>query len=304
MNGSVTVRQAEDLEGGALTYAEIKAIASGNPAVMEEVKVDTEIRKLDQLRAAHVNQQHNIRWEVRSPPDHIACNRGRHAAYIEDIATRDAHGDEDFTMTIGNRTYTGKDARANAGDALNEVAWSWRNDRSVQVRGSFKGFEILTRSSAVMDRAPDLFIRGAETYEANLNLRNPHGTIASIEHALRGLDRHAENSRLRIGRDEKALADYRTQLGRQFEHADRLKELLAKQAELNALLDLDKSDAQALADTPDQPKEVVQQASAPFDQEGVTAGHLPSEPNSRHGVDSLSAVLGSASRQRHSEPAF
>ncbi len=50
MNGSVTVRQAEDLEGGALTYAEIKAIASGNPAVMEKVKVDTEIRNLDQLR--------------------------------------------------------------------------------------------------------------------------------------------------------------------------------------------------------------------------------------------------------------
>ena len=71
MNGSVTVRQAEDLEGGALTYAEIKAIASGNPAVMEKVKVDTEIRKLDQLRASHINQQHNIRWQVRNLPDHI-----------------------------------------------------------------------------------------------------------------------------------------------------------------------------------------------------------------------------------------
>src|SRR5664279_5818612 len=65
MNGSVTVRQAEDLEGGALTYAEIKAIASGNPAVMEKVKVDTEVRKLDQLRASHRNQQHNIRWSIK-----------------------------------------------------------------------------------------------------------------------------------------------------------------------------------------------------------------------------------------------
>ena len=71
MNGSVTVRQAEDLEGGALTYAEIKAIASGNPAVMEKVKVDTEIRKLDQLRASHINQQHNIRWQVKSLPEQI-----------------------------------------------------------------------------------------------------------------------------------------------------------------------------------------------------------------------------------------
>ena len=64
MNGSVTVRQAEDLEGGALTYAEIKAIASGNPAVMEKVKVDTEIRKLDQLRSSHINQQYAIRRSI------------------------------------------------------------------------------------------------------------------------------------------------------------------------------------------------------------------------------------------------
>ena len=67
MSGSTSVRTAEDLEGGALTYAEIKAIASGNPAVMEKVKVDTEIRKLDQLRAAHINQQHSIRMEMRKP---------------------------------------------------------------------------------------------------------------------------------------------------------------------------------------------------------------------------------------------
>jgi hypothetical protein len=68
MNGSVTVRQAEDLEGGSLTYAEIKAIASGNPAVMEKVRVDTKVRKLDQLRAGHINQQYQIRRELNSIP--------------------------------------------------------------------------------------------------------------------------------------------------------------------------------------------------------------------------------------------
>src|SRR5262249_41444982 len=71
MAGGTSVRAAEDLEGGALTYAEIKAIASGNPAVMEKVKVDTEIRKLDQLRAAHLNQQHAIRMQMHSIPEQI-----------------------------------------------------------------------------------------------------------------------------------------------------------------------------------------------------------------------------------------
>lgn len=60
-----SVRSAEDLDSGALTYAEIKAIASGNPAVVEKIKIDTEIRKLDQLRAVHANQQRHIRWEIR-----------------------------------------------------------------------------------------------------------------------------------------------------------------------------------------------------------------------------------------------
>jgi len=87
MNGSVTVRQAEDLEGGALTYAEIKAIASGNPAVMEKVKVDTEIRKLDQLRASHINQQHNIRWQIKSLPEHIESGKKYHAAAHGELST-------------------------------------------------------------------------------------------------------------------------------------------------------------------------------------------------------------------------
>ncbi len=111
MNGSVTVRQAEDLEGGALTYAEIKAIASGNPAVMEKVKVDTEVRKLDQLRASHVNQQHNIRWSIKSLPEHIERGQKYHAALTADIGTRDAHAEDEFTMTIGKREFSGKGAR-------------------------------------------------------------------------------------------------------------------------------------------------------------------------------------------------
>jgi hypothetical protein len=102
MNGSVTVREAQDLEGGALTYAEIKAIASGNPAVMEKVRIDTEVRKLDQLRASHINQQHKIGWEVKGLPDEIRRAKDTHAKVVADIATRNQHADEDFTMTVGN----------------------------------------------------------------------------------------------------------------------------------------------------------------------------------------------------------
>jgi N12 class adenine-specific DNA methylase len=248
MNGSVTVRQAEDLEGGALTFAEIKAIASGNPAVMEKVKVDTEIRKLDQLRASHINQQHNIRWQVKSLPEHIEQARKYHAGVAADMATRDAHAEEEFIMKVGNREFSGKGGREDAGRALNAVVTSWRDDKTLKVRGSFKGFEILSRGSAFEDREPELLLRSKETYKANLNADNPLGTILSIEHTLRSLDRKAEDEQHEIERQEKALADYRAQMNRPFEHEARLKDLLARQAQLNAALDLDKHEAQVVAE--------------------------------------------------------
>jgi N12 class adenine-specific DNA methylase len=251
MNGSVTVRQAEDLEGGALTYAEIKAIASGNPAVMEKVKVDTEVRKLDQLRASHINQQHNIRWELKALPERIERGQKNHAAVTGDIGTRDAHVDEEFTMKVGNREFSGKGAREEAGKALNSVAMSWKDDKTLKVRGHYGGFDILSQGGKFEGGNPDLYVRGRETYKANLNPDSPQGTISSIEHVLRSLDRRAEEEQREVERQEKAQADFQGQLGKPFEHEARLKELLVKQAQLNASLDLDKHEMQAVAEEPD-----------------------------------------------------
>jgi N12 class adenine-specific DNA methylase len=276
MNGSVTVRQAEDLEGGALTYAEIKAIASGNPAVMEKVKIDTEVRKLDQLRASHINQQHNIRWQVKSLPEQIEQARKYHAGVAADIATRDKHAEEDFTMRVGNREFSGKGAREEAGNALNTVVMSWRDDKTLKARGHFKGFEILSRGSQIQDGIPELFVRGKEIYKANLNPDSPQGTIASIESVLRSLDRRAEDEQREIERHEKALAEYRAQLNRPFEHEARLRELLAKQAQLNAALDLDKHEAQVV-DEAREPEERTVPAgfAARIQTENRTAAMVP-----------------------------
>jgi hypothetical protein len=245
MNGSVTVRHAEDLDGGALTYAEIKAIASGNPAVIEKVKVDTEIRKLDQLRASHINQQHNIRWQVKNLPDRIRQAKETAERISGDILTRDANSGDEFTMTVGKRTFSGKGAREEAAKALNDVILSWRNDQTAQVRARFKGFDIVSRGHALgSDYEPDLFVKGALTYRAQMNAENPLGTVMSLEHVIRSLDRRAQEEKEEIERQEKALAEYKAQLNRPFEHEERLKELLAKQTELNAALDLDKHERQ------------------------------------------------------------
>jgi N12 class adenine-specific DNA methylase len=251
MRGETSVRSAEDLDSGALTYAEIKAIASGNPAVVEKIKIDTEIRKLDQLRAVHANQQRHIRWEVRDLPRHITETKQRLTEIEADIELRNRTEAADFTMTVGNQVFSGKGAREEAAKALTFTILSWKDDQTMQPRGQFRGFEILSKGRSggfglLQDdeRVPELFIRGRATYSANLNPANPVGTVQSIEHILRSMDKLAAEQQSRVVRAEKELVDYQAQADRPFEHEKRLKQLLARQSELNSQLDLDKGDQQ------------------------------------------------------------
>jgi hypothetical protein len=253
MRGETSIRAAEDLEGGALTYAEIKAIASGNPAVVEKIKIDTEIRKLDQLRAVHANQQRHIRWAMRDLPRQIAEAKEQLAYIAADIATRDANDSDEFVMKVGTRVFSGKGAREEAAKALTHAILTWRDDQTIRLRGSFRGFDVLSRGKSSgfgliqpEDRVPDLFLRGRTTHFANLNAGSPIGTVQSIEHTLRNLDKLGIEQQNRVARLEKELGDYRVQADRPFEHETRLNELLVRQAELTSLLDLDKGDQDSL----------------------------------------------------------
>ena len=110
------------------------------------------------------------------------------------------------------------------------------------------------------DRIPDVLVQGRATYSANLNASNPVGTVQSIEHALRNLDKLAVEQQSRVTRIEKELADYRVQADRPFEHQERLKQLLARQDELISLLDLDTGDQQGAAPVPDKDDPDIERA--------------------------------------------
>ena len=247
MTGDVTVREAEDLEGGALTFAEIKAIASGNPAVMEKVRIDTEVRKLDQLRAAHVNQQFEITKAVRGLPEKIKESNAYLSRLREDITTRNGYEKHEFDMAVGKERFIGKDAREAAGNALIEAVNAGDEDQSFQVIGSYKGFEIVMRGRQMELAEPELYLRGRQTHRVSFNEESAFGTLSAMDYALKRLDRLADEERELIARHEKELADYREQHDKPFEYEDRLRELLIKQDEINKQLDLNKSDSQAVA---------------------------------------------------------
>ena len=303
MRGETSVRSAEDLESSALTYAEIKAIASGNPAVVEKIKVDTEIRKLDQLRAVHGSQQRRIKWELRDLPRQIADAAEYGTRIDADILTRDSHETDQFTMTVGNRLFSGKGAREDAANALVAAILSWREDQTLQPRASFRGFEILSKGRGTAlglidqdDRLPEIFVRGKATYSANFSASSPVGTVQSIEHTLRSLDRLAGDQRTRVAVLEKELADYKVQSERPFEHESRLQELLSRQAELTRMLDLDKSDQQAVEADPDVPAErettSIVEAAASFMRE--RGGAMKDMPVTERKAPDTGAITGRA----------
>jgi hypothetical protein len=158
-------------------------------------------------------------------------------------------------MTVGKKAYTGKGAREDGATALTSAILSWRDDLTLQVRRSFRGFDILSRGrgrtlmvTSDDERLPELFIRGVGIYKAQLNAENPVGTMQSIECALRSLDKAVEDERERASRAEKMLDDFAEQAGRPYEHEAKLKDLLIRQAQLNALLDLDKGEHQVAPD--------------------------------------------------------
>jgi hypothetical protein len=98
----------------------------------------------------------------------------------------------------------------------------------------------------------DLFVRGAGLYTAHFSSESPLGTIQSIEYALRSLNKLADQEQDHKQWLGKNLADYQAQSGKPFEHEARIKDLILRQAQLNALLDLDKNDHQVAPEADDE----------------------------------------------------
>jgi len=263
---------------------------------MEKIRIDTEVRKLDQLRAVHANQQRHIRWEIRGLPRHITEAKQRLADIEGDIGLRDGTDAAEFSMAVGNHVFSGKGAREEAAKALTFAVMTWRDDQTIQPRGKFRGFEILSKGKSggfgllqEDDRVPELFVRGRATYSANLNPANPVGTVQSIEYTLRSLDKLAAEQQGRVARAEKELVDYQAQADRPFEHEDRLKLLLARQSELNSQLDLDKGDQQAADSAPE--------INEDLERDKIAAAAVPSPNDVAKMAEAYMRAAGTAIRE-------
>ena len=273
MRGDVSVRSAEDVEGGALTYAEVKAIASGNPAVMEKVKVDTEVRRFDQLRAHYQHARLQMTRQIATLPGTITAREAFREHLKADLARRDAHAG-DFSITVSGRVFTGKGAREEAGKALwTQILTRFSQTEPVSV-GSYRGFEVEVQGFENKDITPTLTLRGEAKHNVVVNAENPTGTINSIESVLTHLDGKEAAVRGEIADLTKKIGQLKAEVDKPFEHEAKLKALVERQQQINKSLDLDKGDQQAEEMAPAQEAETSAEAA------GVEPAEVDEEPPS------------------------
>ena len=275
MTGHSTARRIEDLDSPALTYAEVKAIASGNPLVIEKAKVDSEVMRLSRLRADHQKSQYSGRSRMRMHESDVT-RLERHVVNTEqDLKVRRDTSGEKFEMTVDGQKFT---ERAKAGAALIYAVEDHRTDHllgrpQTATLGEVGGFKIEFRSTN-----PDkVNLRGTMEYSANVS-PSPVGIVSSLEHAARGIDEQLGRCREDLARAKTNLAELAALSGRDFEHEERYRELIARQAELVTKLDLTKNQASSqqaaeptdeVATTPDEPAapreqpEAVESAATP-----------------------------------------
>jgi N12 class adenine-specific DNA methylase len=260
MTGETTARRIEDLDAPALTYAEVKAIASGNPMVIEKAKVDAEVMKLSRLRAEHSESQFSNRGRLRMMEQDIARFERQIAATEKDLVTRqDTQGDK-FRIVLDGTEFTD---RVKAGSALIYLAEDHRTDHllgraSPAVLGEFAGFKIEYRSTL-----PDkVTLRGASEYVASVS-PSPVGTISSLEHAARSVQDQVERTRQELAQTKKNNGELAKLSGNVWEHEEHYRTLVKRQADLVDALDITKNQASSQLATESEETETAANAEQP-----------------------------------------
>jgi hypothetical protein len=231
MAGDNAVRRAEDVGGQELSYAEVKAIASGNPAVLTLAEADAELQRLALLRKNHLDEQYVARRSVRDLPATIASLSERLCGLVADQST--VVGRAGDPITIGRHTCSREEAVGVLGRQWDGILFNVPERRRVSL-GAFRGL----RFGLVLQPqfAPDVYLEGATTRQSMLS-RDHHGPRAvlnAIERLSEGYESECARVRQDLAVAEAQLRDYQARMGKPIPHEAYLAELTGLRDQLKA----------------------------------------------------------------------
>ena len=251
MTSKSPVRSAEDVDEQALSYAEIKALASGNPMIKEKMDLDIEVSKLKLLKANHLSQKYALEDAIsKGFPKQIAETQARIAGYGADIATvkENTHpnGDGFSPLTLAGVTYADK---KEAGAALLTMCQTMLSPEATQV-GSYRGLT-LELSFDTFAREYRLTMIGQLRHTVTLGT-DVFGNLQRMDNALEGLPIKEQACREQLSNLQTQLETAKAEVQKPFPREAELNTKTARLEELNSLLNLDHKEPEIVDAEPDE----------------------------------------------------
>ena len=248
MTSKSPVRSAEDVDEQALSYAEIKALASGNPLIKEKMDLDIEVTKLKLLKSSHLSQRYALEDAIsKTFPKSLAETQERLAGYDADIAAVKAHtapnADGFSPMTLAGKVYTEKKA---AGAELLAMCQNMLTPEPMQV-GSYRGLT-LELSFDSFSQEYRLTMIGQLRHVVTLGT-DVFGNIQRMDNLLEALPLKEQACREKLSDLHNQLETAKIEVLKPFPREEELQAKLARLEELNALLNMDKREPEIVAET-------------------------------------------------------
>ena len=248
MTSKSPVRACEDVDDTALSYAEIKALATGNPYIKEKMDLDVQVSKLKLLKANHTSQIYRLESDIaKNYPVQISALKERIAGMQFDVSVVknvDLQDNDSFSMNIGNVAYTDK---KEAGEAMIAACAGLKAVTTGGKVGEYHGFT-LSASYNLFANSFELTIKGKCSYKIEIG-KDPLGNIQRIHNALSSIDKKLAESEQKLETVQQQLATAQEEVKKPFPKETELNEKMERLSELNALLNMDeKGNETILAD--------------------------------------------------------
>ena len=251
MTSKSPVRSAEDIDETALSYAEIKMLATGNPYIKEKMDLDIQVQKLKMLKSNFLSEKYGLEDKViKFYPQQIAYLKSRVEGLTKDVKTAKLHpkpiDEQPLGMTVSGVSYSEK---AEAGQAIINACKSMNSPDAIPL-GEYRGFQMELYFDTVQ-RNYVVKLKGETSRDVPLG-DDSHGNIVRIDNGIERFEETLADTKNSLENTEKQFETAKQEIEKPFAKEEELKAKTARLDELNILLNMDKKENEIVGGEPDE----------------------------------------------------
>lgn len=251
MTSKSPVRSAEDIDETALSYAEIKMLATGNPYIKEKMDLDIQVQKLKMLKSNFLSEKYGLEDKViKFYPQQIAYLKSRVEGLTKDVETAKLHpkpiDEQPLGMMVSGVSYSEK---AEAGQAIINACKSMNSPDAIPL-GEYRGFQMELYFDTVQ-RNYVVKLKGETSRDVPLG-DDAHGNIVRIDNGIERFEEALADTKNSLENTEKQFETAKQEIEKPFAKEEELRAKTARLDELNILLNMDKKENEIVGGEPDE----------------------------------------------------